>query len=220
MKKITGMVAIIVLSLLISSVKAQETKPATPTTPTQPTTWNAKKNPTVDSITAPFESKLIQPRPALTTADIYPVIGTYESSTNTDAPSVTISLDPDTKGLVWVEGLPQGKVKAMLRKSPATYKIPAQTTADGKEVQEGTLIYDKDANILSINIGHPYISEDPASVFTMTTTTNDMAVNDQPVTKTKTKNGKVVKTKVKEQPKPWVYTGTKVDKTTASTTNQ
>lgn len=219
MKKITGIVAAIVFSLLVSTVRAQDT--SKPAMPTQPTTWNAKKNPTVDSITAPFESKLLPPRPAPTTADIYPVIGTYESSTNTDAPSVTISLDPDNKGLVWVEGLPQGRIKAMLRKSPAIYKIPAQTTADGKEVPEGTLIFDKDANMLSINIGHAYISEDPASVFAVTTTTEDMnAANDQAVTKTKTKNGKVVKTKVKEQPKPWVYTGTKVDKTTASTTNQ
>ncbi len=36
----------------------------------------------------------------------------------------------------------------MLRKSPATYKIPAQKTEDGKDVAEGTMIFDKDANKL------------------------------------------------------------------------
>src|SRR4030095_16624586 len=45
------------------------------------------------SITAPFEAKLIPARAPLTTMDIYPVIGSYESATNTDAPSVAITLD-------------------------------------------------------------------------------------------------------------------------------
>lgn len=54
---------------------------------------------------------------------------------------------------MWIEGLPQGRVKAMLRKSPATYKIPAQKTEEGKEVAEGTLMFDKETNTLSICIG-------------------------------------------------------------------
>ena len=207
MKKAILVVGVIALSLLSASVQAQQT-------------WNAKKNPTVDSITAPYEAKLLPPRAALTTADIYPVIGTYESATNTDAPSVTVILDEQNKGFVWVEGLPQGKIKAMLRKSPATYKIPAQKTEDGKDVPEGTLIFDKDAKTLSIVIGKPYNAEDPAAAFAMATEDQTMAATED-VTKTKTKTGgKIVKTKIKPAPKPWTYTGTKVEKTTAMSNQQ
>ena len=207
MKKAIVVVGVIALSLLSASVKAQ-----------QPQTWNPKKNPTVDSITAPYESKLLPPRAPVTTMDIYPVIGTYESATNTDAPSVAITLDEQNKGFVWVEGLPQGKIKAMLRKSPATYKIPAQKTEDGKDVPEGTLIFDKDAKTLSIVIGKPYNAEDPSAAFTMATDDQSMAATeDLSKTKTKTASGKIVKTKTKQPaPKPWTYTGTKVEKTTAS----
>jgi hypothetical protein len=103
----------------------------------------------------------------------------------------------------------------MLRKSPATYKIPAQKTEDGKDVAEGTLIFDKDANTLSIVIGKPYNAEDPSSAFTMATTEDQNMAATADVTKTKTKSGgKVVKTKTKPAPKPWTYTGTKVEKTT------
>jgi hypothetical protein len=206
MKKTIIMVSVIVLSLLSASVKAQQT-------------WNAKKNPTVDSITSPYEAKLLPPRPPMTTMDIFPVIGTYESSTNTDAPSVTIALDEQNKGLVWIAGLPQGKIKAMLRKSPSTYKIPAQKTEDGKDVPEGTLIFDKEANTLSICIGKPYNTEDPSAAFTMTTEDQTAAMNNEDLTKTKTKtaSGKTIKTKIKQPaPKPWVYTGTKVEKATVS----
>jgi hypothetical protein len=203
MKKTIVMVGVIATSLLSASVQAQQT-------------WDAKKNPTVDSITAPYKAKLIPARTPATTMDIYPVIGTYESATNTDAPSVAITLDEQNKGLVWIEGLPQGKIKGMLRKSPATYKIPAQKTEDGKDVPEGTLIFDKDANTLSIVIGKPYNAEDPSAAFATTTEDASMAATEN-VTKTKTKttSGKTVKTKTKQPaPKPWTYTGTKVEKTT------
>jgi hypothetical protein len=197
------LVGVIALSLLSTTVQAQQT-------------WNAKKNPTVDSITAPYEAKLLAARPAPTTADIYPVIGTYESATNTDAPSVTVTLDEQNKGFVWIEGLPQGKIKAMLRKSPATYKIPVQKTEDGKDVPEGTLIFDKDSKTLSIVIGKTYNAEDPSAAFTMTTEDQNMATTTD-VVKTKTKTGgKIVKTKTKPAPKPWTYTGTKVEKATVS----
>jgi hypothetical protein len=204
MKKTIMIMAGIVLSLLTVSAYAQE--PA-PTQPTQ-NTWDPKKNPTVDSIISKYEGKLIPPRTPLTTEQIFPVLGQYQSTANADAANVTISLDADNKGLVWIEGLPQGKIKAMLRKSPSTYKIPAQKTEDGKDVAEGTLIFDQEANTLNIVIGKPYKSEDPGSVFAPATAT------DQPVdeVKTKTKTAKTkTKTKVKAEPKPWTYTGTKVE---------
>jgi hypothetical protein len=203
MKKTISMVAGFVLLLLSVTVNAQE-----PTTETK--TWDPKKNPTVDSITSPYASKLIPARQPLTTDQIFPVLGQYESSVNTDAPSVVVTLDEQNKGIVWIDGLPQGRVKAMLRKSPATYKIPAQKNADGKEIAEGTLYFDKDANTLNIVIGRAYNAENPSAVFA--------PVTEEPVAEIKVKGNK---TKVKKaESKAWVYTGTKVDKTTASTTEQ
>src|SRR5687767_4491339 len=208
MKKTIVMVAGFVFLFLSASVNAQEPVKVPETKVPETKTWDAKKNPTVDSITAPYAAKMIPARPALTTDQIFPALGMYESSVNADAASVTITLDEQNKGLVWIDGLPQGRVKAMLRKSPSTYKIPAQKTAEGKDVAEGTLIFDKDANTLNIVIGKPYNSEDPASVF---------VTAEEPVTEVKTKGSK---TKIKTQKvKAWVYTGTKIPVETA-TTNQ
>jgi hypothetical protein len=215
MKKTIIIMAGIVLSLLTISAYGQQTPPvnqppATQPPVTEPQTWDAKKNPTVDSIISKYQGKLIPPRDPLTIEQIYPVIGQYQSTVNADAPSVKIYLDADNKGLVWIEGLPQGKIKAMLRKSPATYKIPSQKTEDGKEVEEGTLIFDKDANTLNIVIGKPYMAADPASVFLAP------VVPEEPiVAEVKTKTSKN-KTKVKaKEPKSWSYSGTKVETTTA-----
>lgn len=177
--------------------------------------WDSKKNPTVDSINAKYADKMLPARPAVTIDQVYPVIGNYQSSVNTDAANVNIVLDEASHGIIWVTGLPQGKIKAMLKKSPATYRIPAQTGEDGKTIPEGTLIYDKDANTLNIVIGKPFNESDPGQVFMPATT--DQAVADEQVTvKTKTKTS-AGKTKTKEvKPKAWTYTGTKVEATTAA----
>jgi hypothetical protein len=200
MKKTIGIMGGIALCLFTLSVNAQ-TVPQTIPEPVK--TWNPKSNPTVDSITSQYTSKYIAPRPAITPVDIFPAIGKYESATNVDAVSVSITLDQTNKGVVWVEGLPQGKVKAMLRKSPATYKIPAQKTDDGKEVAEGTLIFDKETGTLSICIGKIYNAENPAMAFS--------APVEESIVKVKTsKNKKAV------VPKPWIYSGTKLVTETVS----
>ncbi|NOT50437.1 MAG: hypothetical protein HOP10_04075 [Chitinophagaceae bacterium] len=204
MKKTLGIFGVIAFCLAIISTNAQtpqtNTEPAAipATTPVQQT-WDPKKNPTVIAITSRYEGKYITARPGSTDADIFPVIGKYESSTNADAASVSIALDGENKGMVWIEGLPQGKIKAMLRRSPAVYKIPAQKTEDGKEIAEGTLIFDKETNTLSINIGKPFKAEDPAAVFLVP------VEEPAPAVTTKSKKTKTIK-----EPKPWIYTGTKV----------
>jgi len=175
MKKTIIIMGVFVLSLSTLFVNAQQT-----------TTWDAKKNPTVDSLTSGYESKLLAPPKPMTTEEIFPVVGQYESSANADAASVKITLDPDNKGVVWVEGLPQGKVKAMSRKSPSTYKIPVQKTEDGKDVAEGTLIYDKETNSLVICIGKPYNAADPNAVFSAPATTEEPAITEQKTVAPKT----------------------------------
>jgi hypothetical protein len=209
MKK-TFFLAGVVSLLLAIAAKAQQ-----PTQPTQPAPEQKKTgNPTVDSIESKYT---LSPMPnPMTTEQIFPVIGQYQSSTNADQ-KVIITLDDQNKGFVWIDGLPQGKVKGVMKKAPATYKIPTQKTAEGTEVPEGTLIFDKDANTLNIVLGRPFNDADPASVLATTTTTT----TDESVTTPTTENAKVTKTKgnktkVKEKkPEPWVFTGTKIVQGTA-----
>ena len=181
MKKTMHIMGGILLSAITLSANAQES-------------WDAQKNPTVDSIAAKYRDKIVTAPDAPGLDKIFPVIGQYETTTNPESPALTITLDEQNKGIVWVEGLPQGKVKALLTRSPATYKIPAQKNAEGKDVAEGTLIYDKDQHALSICIGRKYISEDPASVFSITDAS----------TTTAKKSGKT------KTASAWIYTGTKI----------
>ncbi|MDP4262617.1 MAG: hypothetical protein Q8941_08805 [Bacteroidota bacterium] len=179
---------------------------------------------------SPDKYKMLPMPGPLTTAKIFPVIGHYSvtsksattdannttTSTSTTASSdVTIALDESNKGIAWIEGLPQGKIKAYLRKSPAIYKIPAQKIADDKDLPEGVLVYNKDANTLDICIGCAYNNNDPAAAFTVT---EQPVVEEQPaVTKTKSKFNKKGTAKAKIIPvKTWKYSGSKTSESTAS----
>ena len=229
MKKAILIMGGIVLSTLAITASAQTdttVKPTPVTTEqTQPVTtevkrWDPKNNPTVEAINEKYKDKYVGAKPATTTNDIFPVLGQYESTTNADAASVTITLDPENKGVVWIEGLPQGKVKAMLRQSPATYKIPAQKTEDGKDVAEGTAIYDKDTKTLSMVIGKEYNAANPQLVFApepvaVEPTEKVIVKKDNNKTKIKSKKDKEAVAKVK----PWMYTGTKIEPVVA-TNNQ
>jgi hypothetical protein len=187
----------------------------------------------------------MQPMPeALTIEKIFPVLGNYQlTDKEGTASTVSVTLDPSNKGIVWIEGLPQGKIKATLRKSPATYKIPVQPLGEeamateatteveakdaktakssktakaapkAKELPEGVLIYDKDANVLNVCIGCKYNNEDPAVAFTPAETT-DAAATEEADKKT-TKTAKKSKAKVAKI-KPVHYTGTKVIETPAA----
>lgn len=216
MKKTIAIMGGIILSVLAMSTQAQ-TDPIKPVQTDTLKQWDPKKNPAVSDINAKYKEKYVASRPASTTEDIYPALGKYESSINTDAASVTITLDAENRGMVWIEGLPQGKVKAMLRKSPAIYKIPAQKTEDGKDIAEGTLIFDKETNTLRIVIGKNFDTGNPSAVFTAPAigSLEEEAANTEVVVKNKSTKTKT-KTKVKkpEEPKAWIYTGTKVEKAT------
>ncbi len=92
-----------------------------------------------------------------------PVLGSYTSADG--AVNLNVVVDEQNMGIVWIEGLPQGRVKGLLKKAPATYKIPAQKTAEGKAIAEGTLVYDKDAKQLSLCTGCTYNEADPTAAF-------------------------------------------------------
>jgi hypothetical protein len=162
---------------------------------------------TVDSIAAKYQ---LLPMPApLTIEKTFPVLGSYQLATNnttsatststivdptvaptetatTQQPAITITLDSASKGIVWVDGLPEGRFKAYLKKSPTTYRIISQKTSLGKQIPEGTLIFDETSNTLNISLGAEFNDADPAAIFATPVSTTDVAVN----TKSKTQKSK------------------------------
>lgn len=114
-----------------------------------------------------------------------PVLGSFQPTGSSTA-NITITVDEQNIGIVWIDGLPQGRVKGLLKKSPATYKIPAQKTAEGKSVPEGTLVFNPATKELSISLGKAFNDADPSAVFTAPT---------------------------KGKSKGWNYTGMKADAT-------
>ncbi|MET0636444.1 MAG: hypothetical protein ABWZ25_10485 [Chitinophagaceae bacterium] len=210
---ITGL-AFLTFGATVNAQTDSTAKPATDSVATRPATNDKYNNWSSDQYK-------MQPMPdGLTQDKVFPVIGRYELTDKEGVQSaVTISLDEANKGFVWVDGLPQGRLKAILRKSPATYKIPAQKLGeekDAKSVAEGVLIYDKDANLLNICIGCTYDSENPNAAFTPA----DASVTEETVapetTKKSSKTAKNTKTKVAKV-KPVHYSGTKVIEQTATT---
>lgn len=117
--------------------------------------------------------------------------------------TVTITLDSANKGVIWVEGLPQGKFQAHLKKSPSTYRIISQKSVDGKKtIPEGTLLFDPATQTLNIAIGKAFDDVDPAAIFAMnsaiaTSTDNTAEVKVKtPTSKSKSKVSFYTATKV------------------------
>ncbi|HEX2608013.1 MAG TPA: hypothetical protein VHK91_11560, partial [Flavisolibacter sp.] len=151
---------------------------------------------TVDSIAAKYK---LQPMPeALTIEKTFPVLGSYQlnnsgaATASTDATMsstgvVTITLDSSNKGIVWIEGLPQGKMKAYLKQSPSTYRILAQKTESGKQVPEGTLMLDTTSKTLNIALGKAYDEQDPTGIFALNSTSSNAAMAPEDGTEVKVK---------------------------------
>jgi len=173
-------------------------------------TYSPANNPTVTSITSKYTYKEIK-HEELTNEKVFPILGNYQPEANPEVTStLRVSIDADNKGIVWIEGLPQGKIKAMLRVSPSTYKIPAQQTELGTNVAEGVLIYDKALNKLSICLGKPYDEKNPASAFS---STEEQAVVVAEPEKVKVKGSKMkVKAKKEEKVvKPFIVYASKIE---------
>jgi hypothetical protein len=164
---------------------------------------------TVDSIRAKYT---LQPMPeALTLEKAFPVVGTYHLTSDSSS-TVTVSLDSANKGIVWVEGLPQGKIKAYLKQSPATYRVVAQKTESGTQVPEGTLIFDPSTSTLSIALGKAFDDANPAEIFALNTAVaaDDATAGTEVKVKTKTKDSK-------KKEKIVFYSATKAQQNTSST---
>jgi hypothetical protein len=177
---------------------------------------------TVDSIAAKY--KLLPMPEPLTAEKTFPILGSYtlnnsaaeatttvaaDSAVSASAPSLTVTLDSVSKGIVWIEGLPQGRIKAYLRQSPATYRILSQKTENGKQIPEGTAIMDTATKTLNIALGAPYNESDPAAVFAFSNAAVTDAETGEKKVEVKTKT-KTSKTKAKVT----YYTATKVQQAT------
>ena len=195
MKKTTYLVA---LAMLLGSFALHAQTDTTSQAGQQTYTYVKAK----EDLTAKF---LPMPAP-LTMEKIFPATGNFQpTQTNIEgAMEVNIVLDSANKGLVWIEGLPMGRIKAQLRQSPATYKIPAQKTEDGKSIEEGTLVYDTTANVLNICLGCTYDEVEPAKHFAIATETVSTETSDATV------KGNTAKKKSASKTKVWTYTGAKV----------
>ncbi len=167
---------------------------------------------TVDSIKAKYT---LQPMPeALTLEKTFPAIGTYHLTSDSTS-TITVSLDSANKGIVWVEGLPQGKIKAILKQSPATYRIVSQKTESGTQVPEGTLIFDPSTSTLNIALGKAFDEANPAEIFALNTAaatapSDDATAGTEVKVKTKTKDSKT-------KSKLVFYSATKAQQHTSST---
>jgi hypothetical protein len=170
---------------------------------------------TVDSIHSKYQ---MQPMPeALTIEKTFPVLGSYQLTTGDgSAQTVTITLDSMNRGVIWVAGLPEGTIKAYLKKSPGTYRIISQKAESGKQIPEGTLFFDPSTNTLNVALGKSFDEADPTAIFSSmnpTTDNTDVAANNNEVkVKTKTPTSKT-KTKTKLV----FYTATKNEMNSTST---
>ena len=150
--------------------------------------------------------------PAAQTSTSSPAVGAEANYTG----SINITLDQENKGLVWVEGLPQGKIKAYLRKSPSTYRILAQKTESGEQVPEGTLMYDPETKMLNIALGKAYDDADPAAIFALNPALNPTTTEPVPAENTVKIKTKTATSKTKA--KVTYYTASKIEQTPSATT--
>ena len=150
---------------------------------------------------------------SLTIEKTFPVLGNYQlNTTEGSQQTVSITIDSVNKGIVWVEGLPEGRFKAYLKQAPATYRIVAQKSESGKQIQEGTLLLDPSTNTLNIALGKKFDDADPASVFAaLNNISADLESNTE--VKVKTKKGDT-----KSKAKLMFYTATKAETATSVST--
>lgn len=175
-------------------------------------TASVKAQSTVDSIAAKYQ---LQPMPeALTMEKTFPVVGSYQlTAADGSSQNVTITLDSANQGIIWVEGLPEGRMKAYLRKSPGTYRILSQKSESGKQIPEGTLLFDPSTNTLNIALGKAFDVANPASVFTLNGTVDANTVESGTEVKVKSKSANS-----KSKTKVIYYTATKAEVNTSTST--
>lgn len=175
-------------------------------------TASVKAQSTIDSIASKYQ---LQPMPeALTIEKTFPVIGSYQlTAADGSSQNVTITLDSANQGIIWVEGLPEGRMKAYLRKSPGTYRILPQKSESGKQIPEGTLLFDPSTNTLNIALGKAFDVANPASVFNLNGNVDANTIESGTEVKVKSKSANS-----KSKTRVIYYTTTKAEVNTSTST--
>lgn len=170
---------------------------------------------TADSIHAKYQ---MQPMPEpLTIEKTFPVLGTYQLTTNDTPQDVTVTLDSSNQGVIWISGLPEGTMKAYLKKSPGIYRIISQKSESGKQIPEGTLFFDPSTNALNVALGKSYDEADPTAVFNnLNTAGTDVTADNGSEVKVKTKTGM---SKTKTKTRLVFYTASKTETSSSTSTN-
>ncbi|HVF81994.1 MAG TPA: hypothetical protein VM884_08675 [Flavisolibacter sp.] len=147
------------LALLVASAATAQTTKADTTAPAVPPTTTVAAEAVIPEHLKGLTTETLRPEHS------FPVLGSYKASGKSTG-DITITLDETNKGIVWVEGLSQGKFKALMKKAPATYKVPAQQTESGKAVAEGVLFFNPESKELTIALGRSFDDADPTSFLT------------------------------------------------------
>ena len=153
--------------------------------------------------------------PATTETAPATTMGTETAS----AGSLVVTLDAENKGVIWVEGLPQGKFKAYLKKSPASYRILSQKTETGNEIPEGTLLYDPSTKTLNIALGKEYDDVDPAAIFALNPALTGNATTTDVAPAENTVKVKVKTPTSKSKSKVTYFTASKMEQTPSTSSD-
>jgi|GEM_PF-1684174 len=153
------------------------------------------------------------------------VLGTYQPenttttatetqpSTTTAGSNVTITVDEQNPGKIWVSGIGDDKFYAYLKNDANIYKIPTQKVSDKKSISEGIVSYNETSKEVHIRIGSGFNDADPTASLngTQATASAEMPA-EKPMKKSKTSHA-VAKAPVK---KVISFDGIKTDAGTAS----
>ena len=137
----------------------------TPQTTTSTTTegTNAGSSAGQQSVSAERPNQQTFPQPNFGRYYI-PVLGSYQSSqAGKENKTITIAPDESNPGKVWIEGLTDVKIYALLKSSPGTYKIPMQKQQE-RNVPEGFLAYDENSKQINICLGCGYADNNISNI--------------------------------------------------------
>ncbi|MDI3322616.1 hypothetical protein [Pinibacter soli] len=135
------------------------------------------------------------------------------TTTTTAGSNVTITVDEQNPGKIWVSGIGDDKFYAYLKSDANIYKIPAQKVSDKKSISEGIVSYNETSKEVHIRIGSGFNDADPTASLngTQATASAEMPA-EKPMKKGKTSHA-VAKAPVK---KVISFDGIKTDAGTAS----
>jgi hypothetical protein len=139
------------------------------------------------------------------------------TTTTTAGSNVTITVDEQNPGKIWISGLGDDKFYAYLKTNADIYKIPTQKVSDKKSISEGIVSYNEASKEVHIRIGSGFNDADPNASLNATQAVTAATESTEKTAEKPVKKGKnshaVAKAPVK---KVISFDGIKTDAGTAS----